>query len=137
MKKTGLDALTILYQLIADSALKTAISGGVYKLKRPLGSQLEDIVLNALPFNADQVQIGTINANLYVPNLKEKIGGKEQEVADLARMQELVNLATSLFAEHYDASYDFWLVNVATLEEEETGQFYTNLRIDFKFFPTD
>lgn len=137
MIREGSNAMAILYEFIQNTPLKAALSGDVYLDERPLGSSLEDLVLNPLPFRTDQIQFGTLNANLYVPEIAVKIGTVEQKKTDWARINVLVDLAKALFGDVVADDYQFGLANVGYPKEPETNQTYANLRIDFKFFPTD
>ncbi|QDK80832.1 hypothetical protein EXU85_20355 [Spirosoma sp. KCTC 42546] len=135
MKKTPLDILTILYKLLFASSLKTAITGSVYKQKRPTGSVLEDVVVNSLPVSGDQLQRGAGNVNIYVPDLLETVAGTELRIVDTARLKVLAELAVPLLTEFNCQQYRFWLGPTDVFEEPDTGQTYLNFRIEFQFFP--
>lgn len=135
MKKTPLDVLTILYKLLFASGLKTALTGAVYKQKRPTGSVLEDVVVNSLPVNGAQLQRGAGNVNIYVPDLLETIASVELKIADTARLKQLAELAVPLLTEFNSQQYRFYLASTNVFEEPDTGQTYLNFRIEFQFFP--
>lgn len=133
--KTPLHQLTILYQRLNQSALKPALSGTIYLMKRPDGSELEDVVINSLPVTGDTLQLGVANVNLYVPDLKVKLGGKSQTVPNLTRLQTLTDLATEVIADTYTQGYTLWVASSTLLAEPETAQHYMNFRIEFRFQP--
>ncbi|GAB3973834.1 hypothetical protein GCM10028806_28530 [Spirosoma terrae] len=135
--KTTFDQVNILYSRLSGSNLKTAITGSIYKLVRLTDSKLEDVVVNSLPVTNDQIQRGTANVNIYVPDITYKPqNGKAQLVPNAERLYELAAIATQVVNEHSTPDYTFWLVNQSLIPEPETNQHYINLRIDFRFFPS-
>jgi len=130
--KTTFDILTILYKALDGSALKSAISGGIHKLSRPTGSKVEDVVINSLPITGGQLQRGTANVNIYVP---DKETGHDRG-PDTLRMATLSQIALTAIQDHYSQTYAFWVVNQHDFAEPETRTHYVNLRIDYRFFPT-
>lgn len=134
--KTTFEPLIILYHLFVGSPVDSAITGGIYQMKRPSGSTLEDVVINSLPISGTQIQQVVANVNLYVPDLKLTLKGKPQQMPDMNRLNELATLAIPLIKEHYQGNYQFWLVGQTVIEEPETGQHYVNLRVEFQFLPT-
>jgi hypothetical protein len=127
----------ILFMLISpSSALKAAITGDVYKLKRLPGSTKEDVVINALPISGDQFQLGTANVNIYVPNVAVSSGTTTSMMPDTVRLDTLAMIATGLLEQVHTQSYRFYVGSITTIEEPESNSHYVNLRIDFQFFPS-
>ena len=135
--RTTFDCLTILYQLASPSVLKTAITGDVYKLQRPdivkPEDAMEDVVVNSLPLTMNQIQLGSGNVNIYVPDLSVTVHGKTLYMPNTARLNELAALAIPIFQEQSAPRYNLWLTNQTTIAEPESHSHYVNLRIDFKF----
>lgn len=136
--KTPLHQIALLHTALTGSSLDAAISGAVYQLKRPVESDKEDVVINSLPVSGEQLQRGVANVNIYVPDLKLKIGGKPQTMPDMARLDALTELATPILEQRYRANnggYVFRIASTQLIEEVETQQHYVNIRVDFQFFP--
>lgn len=125
--KTTFNFIDIIYTAVAG----LSVSGAVYKQQRPLGSKLEDVVINALPVTADQVQSGFVNVNIYVPDFSVNIGGQVQFQPNLSRLRKLAAEATTLLKEGYADTYGFWIVNQTTIQEPDINQHYINIRIQF------
>lgn len=62
------------YGLVTKSELSGLVSGSVYKDRRPINSDVEDVVISVLTTDAGQIQAFVLNVNVYVPDIKR---GKE------------------------------------------------------------
>jgi hypothetical protein len=136
MKKTSLDVVDILISVVMNSDLLTGpfkITGSLYKNRRPINSDKEDIVVNSLPINHEEIQEGVLNINIYVPNLSLQINGvKDNSQADYARLKQLTAIASELLDEVWDQSGN-WTFNIQqdNTFEDSNNQHYQNLRIEF------
>ncbi|MBD2753786.1 hypothetical protein [Spirosoma validum] len=131
------DMANILYQQLQGTTLKAAITGDVYKGDRPDNSTKEDVVINPLSLTGNEFQYGTANANLYVPDIGVKLKGKDQTVANYARLKLLTDLALPILKDRYTDSYKFELVTIGNpVALPDIKYHYVNLRIDFMFFPS-
>lgn len=132
--RTTFDQEDILYSILATSAVKAALSGGIYKQIRPDDSKLEDVVINSLPIDQGSVQRSTANVNVYVPDIQIKINGKNQYQPNTTRLKTLTALIVPALQERYSSEkWNFWISNQTTFREPEINQHYLNLRIEFKF----
>ncbi|RYF48653.1 MAG: hypothetical protein EOO39_46655 [Cytophagaceae bacterium] len=131
--KTSYQVKAILYRLLTlpDNDLRKAITGKVYKNKRPVGSKGEDVVINGLPLSGTQFQLSAAIVNIYVP---DKDQGTEL-VQDDARLAELTQLAMTYLTEGAGSGYGFFFANQQDFDEPETGSHYSSIRITFRFFP--
>lgn len=112
------------------------VGGRVYLYAQPTMPGVDSLVINALPVNNDQFQIGTANVNIYVPDMLVQIGSKAESMPDTARLDALTKLTVSLLEEVYTAEFRFEVANISgPIAVPETAQHYVNLRIDFLFFP--
>ena len=69
---TQLDIFDKFFEILNVTSLTNIIDGGIYKLKKPQNSELQDIVINSLPLKSDHfvgIQNGTININCYCKNI--------------------------------------------------------------------
>lgn len=130
--KTTFDAENVLYAVLTDSNLLTAVTGTLEKWYRT-GEGNEDVVINSLPMSANQTQRCVLNVNVYVADLHLKIGGKMQYQPNMARLHELAIMAVEVLQEGYGEGYNYWLENQHTVEQPETHEHYINLRVDFQF----
>ena len=70
MRQTGLTFEKDIYNLVKESVLKTAIKGSFYREgMRPLNAKTEDAVVSFMTGVDDQIQIGVVNVNVYVPDI--------------------------------------------------------------------
>lgn len=131
---TTYDAEDFVWHIVNDSALKTAITGGVYKRKRPMNSNLEDVVVSAITMVNLDLQEGFLNVNIHVPNLL--VGtqfGQDNTQPDHARLKELSSIAASILKEVWseDGQTHFEIQQQTVFEEEETNSHFTNIRLLF------
>src|SRR5574344_1330851 len=89
--KTSFDIESILFKLLTNSDVKTAINGGIYNQDdRPDDSTSEDVLINTLTLTQDYLpQIATSNVNIYVCDKNKRINGKEQLKPDRTRLNAL------------------------------------------------
>lgn len=131
---TTLTAVDIVLQQLVTSPIKTAITGGIYK-KRPLNSQLEDVIINSPTINAGQLQEGLVNVNVHVPNIVISVGGVQDPTQpNTLRLQQLVDMAVTVLADAWKDGGDvnFTVQQISGLiEESENNSHYVNIRLLF------
>lgn len=77
------------------------------------------------------VQIGTLNINIYIPNIDI---GKGQLVKDISRCGEVESFMLNL-VQNAKSEYHFSLAQtINTFAETETNQHFVNIRIKYKRF---
>lgn len=130
--KTTLDIVDILYQHLKNSSLASEIDGGgIYKHRKPANSEKECIVINSLPINNEQLQNAVANINIHVPNKKQKVNNvQDSSLPDHARLKELTGIAVEEL-EHWAEEYNFSVQQQVLIQDEETLNFYINVRLDF------
>ncbi|MHA8064929.1 hypothetical protein [Aquirufa aurantiipilula] len=129
--KTLFDLQTILFQKIKGSSLENAITGGIYKGKRPQNSTLEDIVINAITIDSETLQTGAANVNIYVRDQEVNVDGTIQQLPDSARLSVLADLAIPLLESVYGPNYNFYIAGQGIFDEPEINQHSINLKIRF------
>lgn len=128
MIKSELQIEQDIYTLLKGE-LKSMISGSVYKNgMRPIDAQTEDAVIAVSDASADQIQLGHVQINVYVPNIKD--------MPDKARMTELSgqheNLCELMNALTTD-EYTFYPSRAARpYEVPELRQHFVNFEIEFE-----
>ena len=136
MATTSSEAVNLLYQHIKASELMLGdhkVSGGLYKLQRPIQSVKEDIVINALPLNREQLQEGLLNVNVYVPNLSLQLNGlTDNSQPNTARLTELTKIGSDVLNEidGPGAEYSF-ILQQEVVFEDTNNQHYINFRLEF------
>jgi len=130
MKKTSGQIEEYVYVLINGSSLKTDIRGNIYRPGlRPDNADTEDLVIQRPIGTANQVQIGIVNINVYVPN----ITSNGANVKDVDRCVEIEVLMNSFFESLSDINYDFSLDEMISTEKAEgIDQYFVNARLKFK-----
>ncbi|MBQ8969165.1 MAG: hypothetical protein IJ064_05490 [Bacteroidaceae bacterium] len=122
---------TDIYKYIAASELKKAVTGKVSKRKRPHNSTKEDIVISILANENGQIQIATVNVNIYVAD----IAVDNQPEEDTVRLEELGSLASSLFDVFWgpDSEYRASLLSQRVFEADGTDEHIINNKIEVKY----
>ena len=129
---TTLDIIDIVWNKINSSALKNAVSGGIYKIQRPAGSKVEDVVVNSLPINNLDMQSAIINVNIHVPNIKIAVNGVNDTFQpDFVRIKTLASVAVPVLTNMWAGDYNFNIQQQQVFSDETAMEHYINFRIDF------
>lgn len=129
--KTTLDLVDVLYNLLKTGALRDAISGKVYKMNRPINSDLEDVVINSLPITSDQLQEAVANVNIFVPDALISVNGQQTKVPNHTRLKQLARIAVDMLEEGISGDY-YWEVQQQTvIQDDESEQHFVNIRTEF------
>jgi len=131
--KTTFDTDSILYNILLNSPLKNAISGGFYLGEdRPDDSEEEDVVINSIVLSQDyHPQIGTSNVNIYAPDKKVRIKGKEQMASARSRLKILSEKAIRIIKEAKIQGLAFTIESQTILPEPSVRQHFVNIRISW------
>jgi hypothetical protein len=130
--KTTLDLVDVVYGVLKVSSLKGSISGKVYEYQRPVNSNVEDVVINSLPITNQQLQQAIVNVNVFVPNLAvEETGDISRQVPDVTRLKTLAGLAVQELTDGISGDYTWDVQQQTLIQEEESGQHFINIRIQF------
>lgn len=93
MKYTDIEIKDLIYKLIKASDIPKKVTGKVYKVPRPVNSQLEDVVISVVARSASEIQSFSVNVNLYVPDIKRE----DDYIEDTVRLRELSRLCFDFF----------------------------------------
>jgi hypothetical protein len=130
--KTTLDTVDIVWQLLDASALKDDLSGAIFKHRRPVASDKEDVVVNSLAVNNTQLQQGLVNVNIYVPNLSITVNeATDGSQPDHVRLKELASMACGILDDNWDLDFNFDVQQQVVIMDEETKEHYINIRLNF------
>lgn len=129
---TTLDVIDTLWTRLNYSQLKAMINGGVYKHRRPAGSNKEDVVINCLPIGNIQLQACIANVNIHVPNLTIEVNGvQDSKQPNTIRLQELALVAIDMLSDVWSGEYTYDVQQQTLLEDEEASDHYINIRVEF------
>lgn len=131
MKKTGSEIEADMFELINSSALKTAISGSVYKTgMRPLNSKTEDVVIAFIAGLDAQIQTGVVRVNVYVSDIDNGTG---VFVKNSSRCKALEILTNGIVLGFTPGEYRFQLGGmIQTVKAEGLNQHYVSANIKFQ-----
>lgn len=131
--KTTLDLDTILFRLFKNSAISTAISGGIYLMNsRPSNSVKEDIEVNSIALTQEYLpQTGTSNINIYVPDMVVKINNEEQRQPNIKRLKELLSIVMDVVRSANIEGLKIIPTNETVLSEPNIKQHFVNIRCDW------
>jgi len=130
--KTTAFAIDTIWKLVNASALKTALTGGIYKLQRPVNSAKEDVVINALPLTIDVPQRCDVNVNIYVPNLKLT---NDSTQPNFKRMDTLAALALALLESGSGTGYVYHAMNTVLMRASAGNDHIISTRLTFIYKP--
>jgi len=129
---TTLDIVDVLWAAINGSALKSAISGGIYKGARPVNSSKEDIVINCLPVPNTQLQTAIANVNIHVPNVVQNLNGIQDDTQpNYARLKALATMAVGVLQDKWQAGYHYDVQQQVMIQDEQAKSHYINIRVEF------
>ena len=136
MAKTATQIQGDVYQLLKNSTLCSMISGDVYrKGMRPRDSKLEDAVVIFTTGLPDQIQIGVVTINIYVPDIDAYNNGVMVENGLRSSQLEL------LAAEWVDSlkagvsNYKFRLQQTIYTEEDAAiKQHFVVVKLHYRYF---
>lgn len=112
-----IDIKEAFFGLVSASEIRNLISGQVYRDRRPINSNVEDVVISVLTTGAGQIQPFIININVYVPDVKR---GKEF-IYDDPRCKFLMRKCLDVLEEG---------VTVHRLEESERKEFGLKYKLE-------
>lgn len=116
------------YNMLKNN-LKGIISGFVYKKGcRPVDAQTEDAVISVSDASADQIQLGSIQVNVYVPNIGN--APDKTRLTELSKQHEdLCEFMNGLSTDEYN----FYPGRAArSFEEPDINQYFVNFEIGFE-----
>lgn len=133
MRKTAGSVIDDLYTLIKGSNIPSLIQGSVYKVKRPTGSNEEDLIImfrsgldnRILDHNT---QSGALSINIYVPFIDNGTGIK---IPNLSRITDIEMAIEPIFRSFTSGEYLFTIGNMIQSFDEETIEqsfIYVDLR---------
>lgn len=132
--KTDFDLNTKLFQILnGNTALKSALSGGVYKKQRPMNSTKEDVVINTISVSMTSTpQVARSVVNIYVSDLDVTIESQAQKLPNDSRMKTLADLAIAALKGTKIDGVSMYISQMGNIPEPEIYQHFVNLRVDWQ-----
>ena len=126
--KTTIDINDILYPIINVASVTATIDGGVYRNKKPLNSELQDIVIIPLSnYVGDEVMNeATVMVNCFCKNFTNG-------TPDITKIRATINAVVAVIEAYNNTSnyYVFEITNQILLQDvDQISMSYANLRIN-------
>lgn len=125
----------MIFNLVKDSPLHKAVSGGIYYYgTRPHGSRKEDIVIKFVTGFDYQIATGSFQISVYIPDIDI---GAPRWVKDVKRCLELSAIASEFVHSLNDNSEDFifeLMQSIDTKRDEEAAQHFVRIRLQYRYF---
>lgn len=129
--KTGLDVTSVLFKKLNVVAVKSAITGNIYKDEKPKNSELEDIVINCLPVSADQPQRTTANVNIHVPDMTVGVNTENQRVPNHNKLKAIKAVVMPYIETVGEGDYMYSVASTNVFRDTANTELIMNIRIDF------
>lgn len=125
--KTTIDILDILYPVINVASVKTTIDGGIYRNKKPLNSELQDIVI--LPLS-NYVGSEITNDSVFIINCFCK--NFVNSTPDITRLRAVTDAVVAVI-EGYNATNNYYVFDITSQillqDNEQISMSYTSIRL--------
>lgn len=127
--KNDIGIKTDVFKHIQGSELLSTVTGVLRKTgKRPKGSRKEDIIISMLANANGQMQVATVNVNIYVA--ANIVNGQAEE--QTTRLDTLCELASSLFEVFRGDDFRATLIEQRVIEVEGADEYVINNKIEYK-----
>lgn len=126
--KTTIDILDILYPIINVASVNTTLDGRIYRNKKPLNSELRDVVILPLSnYIGDEIiNDATIMINCFCRNF-------DNGTPDITKLRATINAVAAVIEAYNNTSnyYIFVITNQILLQDtDQATMSYINLRIN-------
>ena len=125
---TTIDINDILYPIINVASVKATIDGGVYRNKKPLSSELQDIIILPLSnyVGSEVMNDATFMVNCYTKNFTNG-------TPDITKLRAVVNAVVAVIEAYNNVSnyYVFSITNQILLQDtDQISMSYINIRLN-------
>ena len=126
--RTTIDINDILYPIINVTSVKNTIDGKVYRNKKPLNSELQDIIIIPLSnyVGEEVINEATFMINCFCKNFNNG-------TPDITKLRLIINAVVAVIEAYNNTSnyYVFEIVNQILLNDvDQTSMSYINLRLN-------
>ncbi len=132
MNLTSTEIFNLVWQCLRESPLSEQLPV-MYADHHPANPTGEFVVMTSLTNVAGDVQVATVNVNIYVPDQTPTINREEQRYPNRERLNELTRIAFDALGCYPAESRWFFDVSEETLiSEEEISYTFSNIKVKLK-----
>lgn len=125
--KTTFDVGNILYSILDNSVIKENISGNIYRNKKPLNSEKQDIVIVPLTNINGDIQNGAVFINIFCKNF-------EKGIIDIVGLEWITDAIISIledYNQNSDAYFDFSVINQIIINDNvQKNMSYSSIKLN-------
>ena len=138
MKLTATEIFTIVWDQVRNSNLAQEVPTMYADHYPTVGMddlQGEFLVLTSLTNVIEDIQVATVNVNIYVPDTTPTLSGMEQRYMNRKRLSELTRIAYDCLSNYpVDQRYFFDISDETLISEEEIPYSFSNIKVKLKKF---
>lgn len=131
--KSDIDVKDDVYNIIASSKLKTAVTGSLCKRGRPFygtgATGKEDICISVLANQTSQIQEVFVNVNIYVQDQTITKKGNTRKEENTAKLRELCQLSFSTFEAVHGSDFRLSMIEQRVIACEDTSEHIINNKL--------
>lgn len=134
MRLTSTEIFTLVWNHVRQSPLGEAVPV-MYADHYPNHPSGEFLVVTSLTNVTEEVQVATVNVNIYVPDTTPTIGGEQQRFPNRSRLSELTRIAFASLG-HYpiDERWFFDVSEETLISEEAISYTFSNVKLKLKHY---
>lgn len=125
-----------IFEIVIDRILSTDLGRELpvlYRHHYPNNPTGEFIVVTTLDNTMGDMQLASVNVNIYVPDTTPTIDREEQRFPDDKRLSELTRIAyESLACYPLNERYFFYVEDEAIISEENISYTFSNIKLKLK-----
>ena len=126
--KTAKEIATDIKTFLDGTNLPSEISGVIVCRDRPKNSKKEDVCISVIANEVGQLQMATINVNIYVPDVQKDGQFIENEV----RTRKLQRLFADVLERHHCGFYYFWTDSMTCFGVDGLNEHLINFKLIYK-----
>lgn len=132
MNLTSTEIFNLVWQCLRESPLNEALPI-MYADHHPMNPSGEFVVMTSLTNVLGDVQVATVNVNIYVPDQTPTINREEQRYPNRERLKELTRIAFDSL-KHYpsDRRWFFDVSEETLISEENISYTFSNIKVKLK-----
>lgn len=132
MNLTSAEIFSLVWDRVRNFGLYEAV-GNMYADRHPVNPTGEFIVLTPLTNVTGDMQVATVNVNIYVPDDTPTINREEQRVPNRKRLGELTRIAFDTIGCYpADERWFFDISNETIISEEAIPYTFSNIKVTLK-----
>lgn len=125
--KTTFDVVELLYGILNVSAVTSIIDGSIYQFKKPLNSEMQDIVILSLPINDEDTQKMTAVINAFCVNFPE-VG--VQDITKLKSIAETIITTLESYVKTVGTFFHYEIVSQNVMNDYDNKKMsYVSIRL--------